>query len=667
MNLAISPFCHLATSLPRYLAISLLFSSLHLSAQVSSDAAVRLTATIDSTVPSITINWPADATATGYTVYKKAKSETSWTEVFGPLAGTDSSFTDLNVMADSSYEYGVDKSLPALMAFGYINAGWNLRTAGYRGRLILLVDSTLADSLSTEILRLMRDISGDGWSVARHDVSPMDSVPDVRAIVVDEYNAAPTEVKALLILGHVPVPYSGDLNPDGHPDHKGAWPADIYYADVNGNFTDQYINNPTASRPENWNVPGDGKFDQSVVPSPVELKTGRVDLSNLPAFGMSEIALMRRYLDKDHAFRIKLITALPRALISDNFGFFSGEAFAADGWRNFSPLLGTNSMAELPYFTTLATESYLWSYGCGGGWYQGAGGVGTTADYAADTVQTIFSMMFGSYFGDWDNSDNFLRAPLASADRALTNCWAGRPFWQFHHMALGETVGYGAQLAQNNQVTYQYNYGRRFVHIALMGDPTLRMHIIAPVTDVSATSFGSGVNVIWQPSSDTVIGYHVYRSDELFGRYDRLTLQPVATLTYTDHQPAEGMNYYMVRAVKLENTPSGSYFNQSTGITDSVNFIVGMSSPAPVSGFDFRISPNPTATLFRVTFISELPQTFSLTVLDLMGKTLYQRDYTLPPVQNSVMIDPSTLLNGVYLVIVKSGERKIVKRLQIVR
>jgi hypothetical protein len=189
-------------------------------------------------------------------------------------------------------------------------------------------------------------------------------------------------------------------------------------------------------------------------------------------------------------------------------------------------------------------------------------------------------------------------------------------------MALGETVGYGAQLAQNNQVTYQYNYGRRFVHIALMGDPTLRMHIIAPVTDVSATSFGSGVNVIWQPSSDTVIGYHVYRSDELFGRYDRLTLQPVATLTYADHQPAEGMNYYMVRAVKLENTPSGSYFNQSTGITDSVNFIVGMSSPAPVSGFDFRISPNPTATLFRVTFISELPQTFSLTVLDLMGKTL---------------------------------------------
>jgi hypothetical protein len=34
-------------------------------------------------------------------------------------------------------------------------------------------------------------------------------------------------------------------------------------------------------------------------------------------------------------------------------------------------------------------------------------------------------MVFGSYFGDWDSQDNFLRAPLASG--ALTSAWADGP------------------------------------------------------------------------------------------------------------------------------------------------------------------------------------------------------------------------------------------------
>lgn len=659
MKFNTSPFYHFA--------ILLLFSTYQVAAQVSSDAAVLLTASIDTTLPSITLHWPADPEATSYLVYKKAKGEGSWTESFGPLAGSDSTFTDLNVVADSAYEYGIDKYMPTALAFGYLNGGWNIHAAGYRGRLILLVRSNLADSLATEIERLMRDISGDGWSVVRHDIPASMSVPEVKAVVVEEYNSDPANVKALLILGHVAVPYSGDINPDGHPDHKGAWPADVYYADIDGNYTDQYINDPNASRPENQNIPGDGKFDQSYLPTPVELQTGRVDLSNMPSFQLTEIALMKRYLDKDHAFRHKLLTAQPRALISDNFGYFGGEAFAADGWRNFSPLLGTHSMAELPYFPTLANDSYLWSYGCGGGWYQGAGGIGSTADYAADTVQTIFSMMFGSYFGDWDNADNFLRAPLASADRALTNCWAGRPFWQFHHMALGETVGYGAQITQNNQVTYQYNYGRRSVHIALMGDPTLRMHIVAPVAAVDAIASGPNVNISWQPTPDTVAGYHVYRSQEVFGRYERMTGEPVASLHYTDPNPVNGMNYYMVRAVKLEQTPSGSYFNQGTGITDSVNFIVGMNNQSAIPAFDVTLSPNPSTGIFRVSFINGFVEDVRLTVFDPMGKVLFQQDYTLSPMQNSLVVDPGVLANGVYVVRISQGEYSRIKHLLILR
>ena len=43
--------------------------------------------------------------------------------------------------------------------------------------------------------------------------------------------------------GHVPVPYSGDIVPDGHmPDHVGAWPCDGFYGDMDGTWTDNAVN-----------------------------------------------------------------------------------------------------------------------------------------------------------------------------------------------------------------------------------------------------------------------------------------------------------------------------------------------------------------------------------------------------------------------------------------
>jgi hypothetical protein len=43
--------------------------------------------------------------------------------------------------------------------------------------------------------------------------------------------------------------------------------ADVYYADLDGTWTDASVNNTSASSPRNHNVRGDGKFDQSKVPS----------------------------------------------------------------------------------------------------------------------------------------------------------------------------------------------------------------------------------------------------------------------------------------------------------------------------------------------------------------------------------------------------------------
>ena len=85
--------------------------------------------------------------------------------------------------------------------------------------------------------------------------------------------------------------------------------------------------------------------------------------------------------------------------MDDNFGFFGTEAFAASGYKNFGPLVGPENVKSDDYFATTADSSYLWAYGCGGGWYQGAGGIGSTGDFANSNLKSVFSLLFGSYFG----------------------------------------------------------------------------------------------------------------------------------------------------------------------------------------------------------------------------------------------------------------------------
>ena len=70
----------------------------------------------------------------------------------------------------------------------------------------------------------------------------------------------------------------------------------------------------------------------------------------------------------------------------------------------------------------------------------------TTQKYATTvSMGGVFNMAFGSYFGDWDNKNNFLRAHLASG-QGLTNVWAAIPNWYFHHMGMGDPIGYSATL-----------------------------------------------------------------------------------------------------------------------------------------------------------------------------------------------------------------------------
>jgi hypothetical protein len=494
------------------------------------------------------------------------------------LPGTATGFTDSAVTVGTLYEYQVMKTAAAV-GYGYVCAGIEIPPVDHRGTVVLVVDDTMATPLAVELERLRQDLIGDGWSVIRHEVSRAATVPSVKALIKADHDAAPAEVRSVLLFGHMPVPYSGDINPDGHPDHLGAWPTDLYYGELDDAWADTLVNDSGAGRAENKNVPGDGKFDTSYLSSSVDLEVGRVDLWNMPSFAKNETELLRQYLEKDHNFR-HAITILPRrGLIDDNFGAFGGEAFAASGWRSFAALFGAANVSEVDWFGTLNTQGYLFAYGCGGGNYQGAGGVGGTGQFATTDTMTAFTMLFGSYFGDWDNQDAFLRAPLATATYGLTCAWAGRPHWFFHTMALGGTVGESARLSQNNSFVGIYqsqNFGSGMIHTSLMGDPTLRLHAVVPPGGLSlATDASSHPVLTWTASADASLGYHIYRAASANGPFTRLTASPVAGTVWTDSATPAGTWTYQVRAAKLETSGGGTYVNLSQARSGTVTCQAG--------------------------------------------------------------------------------------------
>jgi hypothetical protein len=552
--------------------------------------------------------------------------------------------------------------------FGHIFAGIRCPAPESWGTVLLLVDNQLADSLASEIARLEIDLIRDGYRVSRRDVQHDTPVPQVKDLIVAECQADPT-ISTLLLLGNITVPYSGNIQ-GAHANHRGAWPADVYYGELDGVWTDSIVNNTTASRPANHNVPGDGKFDQTYVPSHVDLMVGRVDLSRMPAFADGEIGLMRRYLNKDHAFRTGEVVVRCRGRIDDNVGEAFGAAYACAGWRNFTAMFGPGKIRTGNWLPTLESNDYLFAYGCGPGSYTSCGGVATTTDFATKTIYAVFTMLMGSYFGDWDNTNNLLRAPLGTEGYPLTCCWVGRPTWHFHHMALGYPVGYGARLTQNNHTLYMIGYGGNQVHIGLMGDPTLKLHPVRPPSGLDIACFPAGaVTLAWDaPDDSMVVGYHVYRSDDLRGTFARLNAQAIEDTTYVDTSPIAGWDVYMVRAIKLETTGSGTYLNLSSGAIDSIEVVASV-GPGPDGAQEgdnaFENYPNPFFTDTDVTFRLKTPNRAVMRVHDVTGRLVRELDAGwFPAGKHTIKWDGNDsggrrVAGGIYFISLDTGRARV--------
>jgi hypothetical protein len=136
-------------------------------------------------------------------------------------------------------------------------------------------------------------------------------------------------------------------------------------------------------------------------------------------------------------------------------------------------------------------------------------------------------------------------------------------------MAMGETIGYSTRLSMNNSTLYQNwtNPFTRAIYVSLMGDPSLRMEPVAPPSGLNANATSSTVSLSWTGSPDTsIVGYHVYRATSPAGPFSRLTTSLLSGTGFSDTAVPSGTYTYMVRAVKLQQNNSGTYYDPSQGI-----------------------------------------------------------------------------------------------------
>ncbi len=418
----------------------------------------------------------------------------------------------------------------------------------------------------------------------------------IRSAVQAVYNAYPGELKSVLLVGRVPVCRSGlndGAGSDGHG-NQAPYAADAFYADMDGvvgtDWTDLQDNSSSASA--NYNLPGDKQFDQQriyqVGNGKVELGFGRIDLSN--GFPVETEAL-RNYFNKLHRYKIASPDFLPGRRVGDRFSFQNvretaimsmpsvvGNANIETILKSAPPVVNGGEDPDAAY--TAVHGPYLFYFKGGSGPLDGTGGKAV--------LWTGMQSHYGYWYDENGNSSgsNSMQKQLADDSFCLSWTW---DIWGlryiYHRMGMGFDAADMIKQSINNRGnqttgTYSYRFNNTsngdysgVFYMNNMGDPALRLFMFAPPSKLSVVKNGSSnPSLSWIASPEpTVTGYHVYRKPVGNGPYTRLTLSPQPDTTYTDATVSAGTYTYMVRAIRLETSGGGTFYNPSLGIEQSLD------------------------------------------------------------------------------------------------
>ncbi len=575
------------------------------------------------------------------------------------------SWTDNNVFLGDAFEYQVRRIQPNSDAIGYITACVKHDQTNYKGQMILVIDNSFQTSLSLEIAQLKQDLTFEGWFVNElfvNRATTWETEPAILSIkqsITNIYNNAPEvdKPKHLFLLGHIPIARSGlaENTPDDHDENKGARGADCFYADIDGVFTDTQTYNVAGIDSKAINLPNDLKFDQDYIPSQLEMAFGRVDFANLNDVNIPEEILLRNYLNRLHNYRIVSNGSDMGNKTAFNFGYDNSN----DGsYRSLIPISGANNV---DFYSGTATFNNWVSQN---GPYQiFMQNIQVPDDYLWETIgmnATIFSSD-QSYWGYWDEPYNAgaygrIRSLLSKNTKCLGLIYTTTGINIFHQPGMGETMGWSCKrIMDHNQTNNLYEkpsqqydtpdfWGR--THFQYHGDPTLRLNQVKPPTNVVK----NGVEISWNASADdNIIGYHVYRSYQPFGKYERVTSNPITDLTFTDTEITAVVRYFIIKTIKLETTGSGTYLNSSIGVAPNQNLVAN-----DFEFTDFEIAPNPANDFVKILSNEKIE---SFEILDLQWKIVLK-----DKISNN-LVDVSQLSKGIYLIKIKSNDKSGIRKL----
>jgi len=86
------------------------------------------------------------------------------------------------------------------------------------------------------------------------------------------------------------------------------------------------------------------------------------------------------------------------------------------------------------------------------------------------------------------------------------------------------------------------------------------------VSELSTEIKDDHVELRWTPPKVPVLGYRLYRAEKERDPFERLTAEPSKETSFLDEHLGSQGAFYMIRALRLEESPSGSFYHLSQGV-----------------------------------------------------------------------------------------------------
>lgn len=171
------------------------------------------------------------------------------------------------------------------------------------GRVAILVNSTLYDSVSAAIAVYAGDVAAAGYFPLVATFSG--NAEFLRTTLIDLYGEPLSLVGAVLVGEHPHVVYEMNQDWGSGPEYED-FPCDIYFMDLDGTWTDALDEPPVA--------PANGKLDTWTGDRNLEIWVSRMRTSNLTNTG-SEADLLEQYFARNHVLRWDILNSLHTGLV----------------------------------------------------------------------------------------------------------------------------------------------------------------------------------------------------------------------------------------------------------------------------------------------------------------------------------------------------------------